>query len=109
MSDADSARSAKHLGEIAHHLKDIAGAVKALNENMAHTGRMLKEWLELAQEEPALSEVHEDVQKIHDLVGNINAKTMAQESVMNVGETPVVTDDSMPPGSWEMKPNPGNP
>jgi hypothetical protein len=86
MSDADSARSAKHLGEIAHHLKDIAGAVKALNENMAHTGRMLKEWLELAQEEPALSEVHEDVRRIQDLVAEINTKQRDPATEETLGE-----------------------
>jgi hypothetical protein len=48
MSNNDLARIADALKGIEHHLKDAVRIWETINENLAHTGRTLHGWLEVA-------------------------------------------------------------
>ncbi len=45
MSDADSARSAKAVAEIAHHLKELVKVNIALNENLVTIAKDIKQFI----------------------------------------------------------------
>jgi hypothetical protein len=49
MSDADSARIAKHLGDIDHHLRDLTTIMKTMNENFVEFVKVAKKFTDSAE------------------------------------------------------------
>lgn len=49
MSDADSAKIAKHLGSIDHHLRDLTTIMKTMNENFVEFVKVAKNFTDSAE------------------------------------------------------------
>lgn len=88
----------QQLREIANSLKNLVRVIEALNHNFMEVGRAFKTWIEIADEEPTLSEVHEDVQKIQDLVHEMNTKQREESR-----EVDIVTEDVLGEGEVRLQ------
>lgn len=113
MGDADAARSAKHLGEISHSLKQLVKIFETVNLNFVAFARKLEEMdatvimdtthpvptpLKTVQEESkpmTRKEDRSDAGEIHDLVQDINTQQAASGQQTTIPDSLPVepTDD----------------
>jgi hypothetical protein len=109
MSDADSARMATALQEVARHLRELVRVQTALNGNIVTMARDAKEFMDSFNTVTMvdMGQLKLDDPATEDVLGKDESQRQRPDlhEVANLMGVPVKTDETMPPGTWKMDPD----